>query len=91
MPHIDVRRRHDLGREAARTLATELAADLERDYGVDARWDGDVLRIAGRGVKGDVVATDTELRVQASLSMMMRPLRGALTREIERTLDEALG
>ncbi|MEM6783484.1 MAG: polyhydroxyalkanoic acid system family protein [Bacteroidota bacterium] len=91
MPHIDVRRRHDLGRDAARTLATNLAADLEREYGVSAHWAGDVLRIAGRGVKGDVVATDTELRVQASLSMMMRPLRSTLEREIERTLDDALG
>lgn len=90
MPHIDVRRSHTLGRDAARALASNIAADLEREQGVRTFWDGDVLRLKGPGVQGELHASDTEVRIQATLGMLMRPLRGQLRRAIEEKLDEAL-
>ncbi|MEM9997337.1 MAG: polyhydroxyalkanoic acid system family protein [Bacteroidota bacterium] len=91
MPHIDVRRTHALGRDAARALASEIAADLQRQQGVRTFWDGDVLRLKGPGVQGELHASDTEVRIQATLGMLMRPMRGALQRAIEEHLDDALG
>ena len=87
MPHIDVTRRHGHGRAQARAAAEAVAASLQSQFGVRTAWEGDTLRLDGKGVTGALVASDDAVRVTADLGLPLRPLRRSLQREIERQLD----
>ena len=91
MPDIDVTRTHALGLAGARQTASEVAAHLGAEYGVRPRWDGDVLRVKGRGFSGALEATESAVRVTATLGLLMRPFRSAIQAEIERHLDRHVG
>ncbi|MDT0631850.1 polyhydroxyalkanoic acid system family protein [Rubrivirga sp. S365] len=87
MADIDLTRPHDLGLDGARRAADAVAERLRREYGVTAEWEGDSIRLDGRGVRGRLDAQPTAVRVTASLGLAARPFRRALRREIERELD----
>ena len=88
MAHIDVSRRHAHGRDRAHREAEAVAGSLRERFGVRTRWEGDVLRVQGRGIKGALTATDEVVRVTADLGLALRPLRRSLEREIARHLDD---
>ena len=90
MPHIEIRRRHALGRVRAHREAEAVAGALRRRFGVRTAWDGDTLRVDGAGVRGAITATDDLVRVSAHLGPALRPLRRPLEREIARHLDAFL-
>ncbi|PKL97013.1 MAG: polyhydroxyalkanoic acid system protein [Gammaproteobacteria bacterium HGW-Gammaproteobacteria-9] len=54
MAQIIVERTHNLGREAAREKADELAARLAREFGVSCQWQGDVLAVKRSGADGRI-------------------------------------
>lgn len=91
MAHIEITRQHGLGRERAHRAAEEVADDLRRRFGVQTAWDGDVLRVDGKGVTGALTATDRLVHVTADLGLPLRPLCRSLAREIERRLDAFAG
>lgn len=84
---IDILRTHALGLDGARTAATQVGDRLADEFGVDTRWEGDVLRVTGRGVDGTLDAGPETVHVRATLGLLARPFRRALAREIERELD----
>lgn len=87
MPHIDISRFHSLGLDGARRAADAVASRLEAEFGVRSFWNGDTLRVEGRGVTGALETSPTLVRVTASLGLVARPFKAALRREIERELD----
>lgn len=91
MARIDLSRSHSLGLDGARRAADDVAARLRRDYGVETRWEGDSVHVAGRGITGRLDAAPETVRVTAALGFAARPFRRALEREIERELDRELG
>ena len=91
MAHIEISRRHVLGRARAHREAEAVAGALRRRFNVRTAWDGDVLRVEGTGVRGAITATAGVVRVSAHLGLALRPLRGALEREIARHLDAFAG
>ena len=88
MADIDLTRSHDLGLDGARRAADAVAARLRQEYGVTTAWDGDSIRLEGRGVRGRLDAQPSSVHVTASLGLAARPFRRALRREIERELDQ---
>ena len=54
MPDIDITRRHDLGRDGARRAADAVAERLRDDFRVRSEWDGDQLRVSGKGIRGEL-------------------------------------
>ncbi len=93
MPHIDVSRPHDLGREGARRAAEEVVGELRGEPGVSFRshWEGDTLVASGRGFDARVHAGPDAVRVTADLGLVLRPLRGTLRQQVERYLDRYVG
>ena len=87
MADIDLTRPHRLGLDGARRAAEAVADRLRREYGVATEWEGDSVRVSGRGVRGRLDARPEVVRVTASLGLAARPFRRALRREIERELD----
>ena len=90
MSDIHIIRPHTLGLAGARRAADGVAAQLRADLGVASEWRGDVLHVGGHGVTGRLVAGPDTVEVHARLSLVARPFRKRLLREIETELDRAL-
>lgn len=90
MARIIVERNHSLGREAAREKAEQLAAKLERDFGVRCEWQGDVLEVRRSGADGRIEVEEHRVRVLLNLGLLMSAMGASVQAQIERALDKAL-
>lgn len=91
MARIDIQRRHHRSPQEVRALVDELAASMQAKFGVDSRWDGDVLRFARAGLDGSITVDAQELHLVAELGFLLSAMKGSIQGEIERKLDERLG
>ncbi|MBC3300282.1 polyhydroxyalkanoic acid system family protein [Pseudomonas sp. SWRI18] len=90
MARITVERAHNLGKEAARAKAEQLAGKLQERYGLEPSWSGDTLNLRRSGVKGTVVVAEDSLRIDVELGLLMSAMSGTIKSEIEKALDKAL-
>ena len=90
MARITVERAHNLGKEAARAKAEQLASKLQERYGLESSWSGDTLNLRRSGVKGSVLVADDSLRIDVELGLLMSAMSGTIKSEIEKALDKAL-
>ncbi|HAW25373.1 polyhydroxyalkanoic acid system family protein [Pseudomonas sp. NPDC047963] len=90
MARIIVERNHSLGRDAARVKAEQLAAKLERDFGVRCEWQGDVLEVRRSGADGRIEVEEDRVRVLLNLGLLMSAMGASVQAQIERALDKAL-
>ncbi|MEM6326743.1 MAG: polyhydroxyalkanoic acid system family protein [Bacteroidota bacterium] len=90
MSTLDVSRAHTLGLNGARRAANAVADRLRSEFRATAAWDGDVLRVSARGVKGEIAVSESLVRVTARLGLAARPFRNLLRREIEQQLNRSL-
>jgi putative polyhydroxyalkanoate system protein len=91
MATIDVRRSHDIGKEAARKAAEQIAQKLKDKLSVTYRWEGDDLRFERTGASGRIRVTDTEVRVEVDLGFLLKAMKGKVESKVHQYLDEALG
>jgi putative polyhydroxyalkanoate system protein len=87
MADIEVRRTHALGIAAARRAAKGMAQDLERRFGLQGRWAGDVLHFERPGVTGTLTVGARELHLSASLGLMLRAMKGSIERAVGDEMD----
>ncbi len=85
---IRIDRAHGLGREAALHRLGELAADVQRKYGVNVTQAGDVARVSGKGVSGQVQVDEKRISVDLSLGMPASLIAGKIEQGITKALDE---
>ena len=71
MAQIIVERTHNLGREAAREKADELAARLAREFGVSCQWQGDVLAVKRSGADGRIEVYEDSVKVLLNLGLLL--------------------
>jgi putative polyhydroxyalkanoate system protein len=90
MPHIDIQRRHDIGRTAAKRSVEEIAEQLDEEFELHYRWEGEILIFRRSGIHGQKIVNDADVHIQCKLGLLLRPLRGRLEGEIHRFLDEYL-
>jgi putative polyhydroxyalkanoate system protein len=90
MARIIVERTHTLGRQGARAKAEQLAAGLERDYGVRCEWQGDVMKVRRSGADGRIEVEDDRVRVLLNLGLLLSAMGSSVQAQIERALDKAL-
>ena len=85
---MKIKREHSLGVEEARRRVDQIADELGGKLGLTAHWEGDDLRVRGKGVSGKILvsADSVEVHVHVGLAMMMfrEPIRSA----IEGSIDE---
>ncbi len=91
MAHIDITRRHQLGRERARAVAQEIIDKLSQRLSLQGIWEGDRFLIHRSGVDGEIAVTEDEVRVRARLGLMYGMLKGTIEDEILRQLDQHFG
>jgi putative polyhydroxyalkanoate system protein len=88
---ISIRRAHSLPQPEARRVAESVAAELERAYGIQARWDGDTLHFERTGVSGTLHLGSKEILLEARLGFLLMAFRDSIAQAIERDLDRHLG
>jgi putative polyhydroxyalkanoate system protein len=90
MATIVIARPHTPGAAGVRTLIDELAEGLHRQYGLERRWQGDVLQLSGNGVNGAITVGAASVRVTAELGFLLRPWRGKIEQDIRARLERHL-
>jgi putative polyhydroxyalkanoate system protein len=89
MAAIDITKNHTLGRETAKTRASQVIDRIKGEFGIQGTWTGDVFTIT-KPTTGKFTVTDTAVRVEVELSFMMRPLKGKIEDKINAELGRAL-
>jgi putative polyhydroxyalkanoate system protein len=91
MADISIVKPHDIDTAVLRERLEGLAADLKRKYGVRSRWDGDTCLLDGAGLKQGVVEmTGSEVKIEVTLGMMAKMLKGTIMKEIDSKLAKVL-
>lgn len=90
MTRIIVERAHTLGREVARAKAGRLAERLEREFGANCAWRGDVLEVRRSGADGQVEVSEDRVTVSLKLGLLLAAMAGPIQSQIESALDKAL-
>jgi putative polyhydroxyalkanoate system protein len=90
MATIDIKRSHALGKDKARAAAEAVARRLKDKIDATYRWKGDDLEFERSGAKGRIAVSDTEVRVQVELGLLLGPLKGKIEDKVHQYLDEYL-
>jgi putative polyhydroxyalkanoate system protein len=90
MATIDIKRSHSIGKDKARTAAEAVAQRLKDKIDATYRWEGDDLKFERSGAKGRIAVSDTEVRVEVELGMLLRPIKGKIEDKVHQYLDEYL-
>ena len=88
MSVIRLSRSHGLNEHAQEVALERLAAQLGTALGAKVERSERVLRFAGTGT---VSLNDSRLEGEVHLGILMRPMKRAITREIEAGLSQYLG
>jgi len=91
MSHIDMCARHSMPVEDAQHAADELAADLAQKFDIDYGWDGDHIHFERPGVHGKITVRENEIRIKATLGLMLVFLKPLIEDEITQYLQNHFG
>ncbi len=89
MTHIVIHRAHALDLDEARQAAETLAAQLAARYEINYHWQDDTLHFERSGVSGCIELEPGVVRVNVRLGFLLIPMKHALDQEINRQLNEA--
>jgi putative polyhydroxyalkanoate system protein len=91
MSTIEIRHPHSLPPVQARQAVEDFAIRLGQKFGLDYRWEGDVLHFKRSGVDGHIALLPGELHVAARLGLLFAAMKGPIEHEMRRVLAERLG
>lgn len=67
------------------------AADaLSAEHSLSTEWQGDTLRFERTGVHGEIHVTPSEVRLDVTLGLLLKPFKTTFVSHIERNLDKYL-
>jgi putative polyhydroxyalkanoate system protein len=91
MATIELKRDHTLGLKKARQAAQRVADEMQREFGMDCEWDGNVLRFSRTGVTGELVVDRGHVELHAKLGFLLTAFKGRIEETIHRNFDEYFG
>jgi putative polyhydroxyalkanoate system protein len=71
MADISITQQHKLGQEAARNAAQKVADKLAGEYGLNCKWEGNVLRFERSGVEGSLALGEQQALLRIKLGFLM--------------------
>jgi len=83
MPDIDLIRPYWAPMAIAKVRVQKAADELAAEHNLRSQWDGNTLRFERPGLNGEICVTHSELRLQARLGFLLKPLKNRLVNEIE--------
>ena len=84
---MKIRRQHTLGAEEAKRRVDQVADELGGKLNLTSRWEGDHLRVNGRGVSGRIIVEGDNVEVHVTLGLAMLMLREPIRASIEESID----
>ena len=87
MSDIKLVKPHSLPIAKAKALVQKAVDELASEHGLTREWHGNTLHVHRSGVDGHMHVTDSEIRVDISLSFLMKPFKAKLVDHIERTFE----
>ena len=87
MPDITLLRSFALPIAVAKARVQKTADELAKEYDLRSEWDGNTLRFERTGLRGEIQVSDSEIRLAADLSFLLKPLKAQLTERIEDKFD----
>ncbi|WP_159015834.1 polyhydroxyalkanoic acid system family protein [Cognatiluteimonas profundi] len=91
MSTIEIRHPHSLPPAQARQAVEDFAVKLGQRFGLEHRWEGDVLHFKRTGVDGHIALQPGQLLVTAKLGLLFTAMKGPIEQEMRRVLAERLG
>ena len=91
MSQIDMRARHSMPTEEAQNAADQLASDLASKFDIDYGWEGDHIYFERPGVHGKITVREKEIRIKATLGLMLIFLKPRIEEEITFVLQTHFG
>jgi putative polyhydroxyalkanoate system protein len=88
MSDIDIRRNHSLPMARARKHAEQMARALREKFDLESVWEGNVLRFSRTGVSGALTVSETHVRIEAKLGLLLGFLKPQIENHIHENLDE---
>jgi putative polyhydroxyalkanoate system protein len=86
MADISITQQHQLSQEAARAAAQKVADKLAGEYGLQCRWDGDVLRFERSGVEGTLALGECQAALRIKLGMLMGAFRSTIEAKVAESM-----
>lgn len=83
-----IRRQHQLGIEEARRRVDRVAEELGGRLKLSGRWEGDHMRVSGRGVSGKILVSDSSIEIRVHLGLTMLVFRESIRSAIEESIDD---
>jgi putative polyhydroxyalkanoate system protein len=90
MSDIHLVRSHSLSIAKAKALVQRAADGLATEYDLESEWHGNTLRFHRSGVDGQMLVTGSEIELNVTLGLLMKPFKGKFVDRIERDLDKLL-
>lgn len=84
---MKIKREHCLGAEEARRRVDQVADELGGKLGLTSEWEGDHLRVHGKGVSGRILVSDDRVEVHVHVGLAMMLLREPIRSAIEGSID----
>jgi putative polyhydroxyalkanoate system protein len=88
MSRIDIQHPHSMNPAHARQAVQEIADKLAARFGVEWRWNGDILDFNRSGIDGRIALLPDRLHVSAQLGFLLSAMKGPIEAEIRRVLQE---
>ena len=88
MASIDFQHPHTMNPAHARQAVQEVADKLAERFGVEYRWNGDILDFTRSGLDGRIALLPGQLHVTAQLGFLLGAMKGTIESEIRRVLGE---
>jgi putative polyhydroxyalkanoate system protein len=85
---LKVKRQHSLGIEEAKRRVDQIADELGGKLGLNAEWEGDHMRVHGKGVSGRILVSDDSVEVHVHVGFAMMMFREPIRSAIEGSIDE---
>ena len=82
MSDIKLVRPHSLPLTKAKALAQKTADALAAEYDLESEWHGNILRFHRSGVDGQMHVTDSEIRLDVKLGLLLKVFRGKIAGHI---------
>ncbi len=88
MANIDIRHKHNLPPAKARKAVEQAAIKLGEKFGMDYRWEGDILHFVRSGVDGRIALAPKQVHITAQLGFLLSALQAPIETEIRRVLKD---
>ncbi|MDN4036044.1 polyhydroxyalkanoic acid system family protein [Massilia sp. YIM B02443] len=82
MAEISIVQQHSLSPDAARSAAEQVAQRIAAEYGLDCKWDGDVLRFERSGVEGALTLEHQRAAMRIRLGFFMGAFAPAIEAKV---------